>query len=145
MSAFYISVLAIYVHQAEDVLTWEKKLEKGKPWSRAKAQASRDAHARSPKVENMRPEINVQTMAVVAFLDPVAVRNIWIIGYLVGLCRASVISPIPNKIAIEKATAMTPLGISAITMLRGTTTAESVTSSPIRELLADMLSRRPYF
>ena len=89
----------------------------------------------------MRLEINVQTMAVVALLDPVAVRNIWIIGYLVGLCRASVISPIPNKIAIEKATVMTPLSMSAITMLRGTTTAESVTSSPVRKLLADMLSK----
>ena len=81
----------------------------------------------------MRLEINVQTMAVVALLDPVAVRNIWIIGYPVGLCSASVISPIPNKIAIEKATVMTPLRMSAITILRGTTTAESVTSSPIRE------------
>ena len=36
---------------------------------------------------------------------------------------------------------MTPLSMSAITMLRGTTTAESVTSSPIRELLVDTLSK----
>ena len=84
-------------------------------------------------------------MAVVALMDPVAVRNTWIIGYLVGLCRASVISPIPNKIAIEKATVKTPLMISATIMLRGTTTAESVTSSPVKELLADMSSKAPYF
>jgi len=55
----------------------------------------------------------------------------------VGLCRASFISPIPNKIAIEKANVKTPLMISAITMLRGTTTAEFVTSSPDRKILAD--------
>ena len=72
----YDIVPAICIHRAEYVLTWEKKLEKGKPWSRAKAQASRDAHARSPKVEKIRLEINTQTMAVVALLDPVAVRNI---------------------------------------------------------------------
>lgn len=84
-------------------------------------------------------------MAVVAFLDPVAVRNIWMIGYLVGLCRASFISPIPNKIAMEKAKVKTPLMDSAMTMLRGTTTAESVTSSPAREPLADMSSEGPYF
>jgi len=84
-------------------------------------------------------------MAVVAPLDPVAVRNIWIIGYLVGLFRASVISPIPNNIAIEKANVKAPLMSSAITMLRGTTTAESVTSSPVRELLADKSPKGPYF
>ena len=57
------------------VLTWAKYLEKGKPWSRAKAQASRDAHARVPNVEKMRVEIKAQAMAVVAPLDPVAVKN----------------------------------------------------------------------
>lgn len=114
---------------------------KGKPLSRAKAQASRDAHARVPKVENIRVEINVQTMAVVAPLDPVAVRNIWIIGYLVGLCRASVMSPMPNKMAMEKTTVEAPLMRSAITMLRGTTIAEFFTSSPVRKRLADKLSK----
>ena len=84
-------------------------------------------------------------MAVVAPLDPVAVRNICIIGYLVGLFRASVMSPIPNKIAIEKAIVKEPLMIIAITMLRGTTTAEFVTSSPVRKLLADISSKGPNF
>ena len=93
----------------------------------------------------MRVEINAQTMAVVALLDPVAVRNMCIIGYLVGLCRASAISPIPNKITMEKARVKMPLMISAITILRGTTSAESVTSSPVRELLADRSSKGPYF
>lgn len=116
-SATFDIVLANSIHHAEDGLTWEKNFEKGKPWSRAKARASRDAHARVPKVENMSVEINAQTMAVVALLDPVAVRNICIIGYLVGICKARVISPIPNKIAIEKAKIETPLIISAITML----------------------------
>ena len=62
-----------------------------------------------------------------------------------GLCRASVISPIPNKIAIEKAKVRAPLMVSAITMLRGTTIAEFVTSSPIRELLASYSEHRLYF
>ena len=61
-----------------------------------------------------------------------------------GVFRASVISPIPNKIAIEKANARAPLMISANTMLRGTTTAESFTSSPVRKLSADNSSRGPY-
>ena len=60
--------------------TFAKKVEKGKPLSREKAQARRDAHARSPNVEKIRVEISVHTMAVVAPLDLVALRKIWIIG-----------------------------------------------------------------
>lgn len=80
----------------------------------------------------------MHTITVVAPLDPVAVRNIWMIGYLVGLVRANMISPIPNKIAIEKAIVKTPLIISAIIMLCGTTVADSLTSSPVRKLLANI-------
>lgn len=112
--------------------------------SRAKAQANRDAHAKSPNVAKMRVEIRALTIAVVAPLDPVAVRKTWMIAYLVGLLRASVMSPMPNKIAIEKAMVSTPLMASAITMLRGTTSAESLTSSPVRISSADVSRREQY-
>ena len=52
-------------------------------------------------------------------------------------------SPTPNKIAIEKANVKAPLMISASTMLRGTTTAESVTSLPVGEPLAVTSSKGP--
>ena len=60
--------------------TLAKKPEKGKPLSREKAQARRDAHARSPNVEKIRVEISAHTMAVVAPLDLVAFRKIWMMG-----------------------------------------------------------------
>ena len=56
------------------------------------------------------------------------------IGNLVGLSRAAITSPMPNKRAMEKAIVNKPLIRRAMTMLRGTTTAESLTSSPIEEV-----------
>ena len=97
--------------------TFAKKSEKGNPLSREKAQARRDAHARSPNVEKMRVEISAHTMAVVAPLDLVAFKKISIIGYLVGVCKTEVMSPMPNKIAIENAIAKAPLMNCAINML----------------------------
>ena len=83
----------------------------------SKSPAKRDAHASIPNFEKIRAEIYGHTMSVVAPLDFVAVRNIWMIGYLVRLVRASFISPIPNMMAIEKAMAKDPLMIIAFTIL----------------------------
>lgn len=68
--------------------------------------------------------------AVVAPLEPVAVRNICMIGYFVGVVRADFMSPMPNSMAMVKAIVRTPLITSATTILRGTTVAAFFTSSP---------------
>ena len=78
-------------------------------------------------------------MAVVAPLDLVAFKNIAMMGYWVGVRKTEVMSPIPNKIAIENAIAKAPLINCAINMLLGTTVAEFFTSSPV-----DSISQKIY-
>lgn len=106
-------------------------MEKGRPLSLAKAHVRRDAEASRPNVENIVEEIRAAVIAFVARLDCVAFLKISMIGYWVGVVSAAVTSPILKSIAIEKANASTPLIIMPRTMLRGTTIAAFLTSSPI--------------
>ena len=99
------------------LLTCAKYSGKGNPLSRANAHVSLDVEAKAPKQAKMSIEISAQTMAVVAPFDPVAVRNTWMMGNLVGLLRATITSPTPNKRAMENAIVNTPLIMSAMTML----------------------------
>ena len=56
----------------QGVPTCSRNIEYGNPLSRAKAQVRRDAEARSPNVENTLVNIKPTVIAVVAFLELVA-------------------------------------------------------------------------
>lgn len=80
----------------------------------------------------------MKIIAIVAFVDPVAFKKIWMIGYLLGPVRVCFMSPILNKITTEKAIVMAKFMICAVIMLRGTTIAEFLTSSPDEIMLTDI-------
>lgn len=52
--------------------TYAKKFEKGRPWSRAKAQVRRDTEAKMPNVDANAMTRIVHIIAVAALVEPVA-------------------------------------------------------------------------
>ena len=75
-------------------------MENGSPLSRAKAQVRREAEARMPSEGVKMVAVSMEITAVVAPLDCVAAKIIWMMGYLVGVDRVDLMLPMPKRMTI---------------------------------------------
>lgn len=86
-----------------------KKVEPGRPWSRAKAQSILEAAVKTVVVAKMIAAIKKVAIPVAPPFDPVAWVNISRTGNLVGVFTASSTLPIQNRVAISIPKPRTPL------------------------------------
>jgi hypothetical protein len=110
--------------------TSPKNFEHGNPSSRAKAQVKRETEARELNIAIMPFQTMNEQRTTVAARDPVAPYAIWIIGYPVGVLRATSGSPRQNRSVIMNESDMAPLTARPSIIDIGTFLSASLTSSP---------------